>query len=66
MDCFAGGAVRDILMGLKPNDVDLSTDASVREIKAMFEDEGKIRIIKAGQGQDHGSIKVGQHQTLWR
>jgi tRNA nucleotidyltransferase (CCA-adding enzyme) len=58
--CFAGGAVRDILLGLKPNDVDLSTDASLQEIKALLENEDMIRIVKKGQSEKHGTVMVGQ------
>lgn len=69
---IVGGAVRDILLGLKPNDVDLSTDASLQEIKALLENEDMIRIVKKGQSEKHGTVmvKVNEKQdfeisSLW-
>ena len=32
----AGGAVRDMVMGLQPKDVDIASDASVEDIKKLF------------------------------
>ena len=53
---IAGGAVRDILMGRRPNDVDFATTATPTEMTAMFEAEG-IRMIH-DKGADHGTVTV--------
>ncbi|XP_076637330.1 CCA tRNA nucleotidyltransferase 1, mitochondrial isoform X1 [Colletes latitarsis] len=51
---IAGGAVRDILMGTKPTDLDFATIATPDEMKAMFKTEN-IRIIN-DNGEKHGTI----------
>ena len=51
---IAGGAVRDILMGLKPTDLDFATTATPDEMKVMFEDE-QIRMIN-NKGEKHGTV----------
>jgi len=53
---IAGGAVRDILMGRRPNDVDFATTATPTEMIAMFEGEG-IRMIH-DKGAEHGTVTV--------
>ena len=53
---IAGGAVRDILMGRRPNDVDFATTATPAEMTAMFEAEG-IRMIH-DKGAEHGTVTV--------
>ena len=44
--CIAGGAVRDILLGKKPNDFDILTNASLDEIKSVFFDQ---KVKKVGK-----------------
>ncbi|KAK0163725.1 hypothetical protein PV328_002428 [Microctonus aethiopoides] len=51
---IAGGAVRDILMGLNPKDLDFATNATPGEMKKLFDDEG-IRILNT-KGEKHGTI----------
>lgn len=34
--CLVGGGVRDILLGLKPKDFDIATDASPEQVKQLF------------------------------
>lgn len=51
---IAGGAVRDLLLGLQPHDVDFATTATPTEMKELFETEG-IRMINA-RGESHGTI----------
>lgn len=51
---IAGGAVRDILMGKKPTDLDFATTATPDEMKIMFEEE-QIRMIN-NRGEKHGTI----------
>ncbi|KOX75956.1 CCA tRNA nucleotidyltransferase 1, mitochondrial [Melipona quadrifasciata] len=48
---IAGGAVRDILMDIKPMDLDFATDATPQEMKNMFEEEN-IRMIN-NNGEKH-------------
>ncbi|XP_076035953.1 CCA tRNA nucleotidyltransferase 1, mitochondrial isoform X2 [Oratosquilla oratoria] len=50
----AGGAVRDLLMGKVPQDLDFATTATPPEMKQMFEDEN-VRMINAG-GEKHGTV----------
>ncbi|XP_070540776.1 CCA tRNA nucleotidyltransferase 1, mitochondrial-like [Ptychodera flava] len=51
---IAGGAVRDLLMGKQPQDVDFATTATPAEMKDMFESEG-IRMLNT-KGEKHGTI----------
>ncbi|KAK9722544.1 Poly A polymerase head domain [Popillia japonica] len=51
---IAGGAVRDLLMGLSPKDLDFATTATPDDMKQMFELEN-IRMINA-KGEKHGTI----------
>ncbi len=41
---LAGGAVRDILMQRKPDDIDILTNASISEIESVFSDQ-KVRTV---------------------
>ncbi|KAH8310635.1 hypothetical protein KR044_002319, partial [Drosophila immigrans] len=56
---IAGGAVRDILMGIKPKDVDLATTATPDQMKEMFSKE-EVRMINA-KGEKHGTITPRIH-----
>ncbi|CAK9808174.1 CCA tRNA nucleotidyltransferase 1, mitochondrial [Anthophora plagiata] len=51
---IAGGAVRDILMDIRPSDLDFATDATPDEMKCMFQKEN-IRMINS-TGERHGTI----------
>nr|XP_033321417.1 CCA tRNA nucleotidyltransferase 1, mitochondrial isoform X1 [Megalopta genalis] len=51
---IVGGAVRDILMGKTPTDLDFATDATPDEMKNMFEEE-QIRMIN-NKGEKHGTV----------
>ncbi|KAL3985607.1 Poly A polymerase head domain family protein [Acanthocheilonema viteae] len=51
---MAGGAVRDLLMGIKPSDVDFATNATPSEMKKLFIREG-IRMLNKN-GEEHGTI----------
>ncbi|XP_058823260.1 CCA tRNA nucleotidyltransferase 1, mitochondrial-like isoform X2 [Topomyia yanbarensis] len=51
---IAGGAVRDILMGKCPKDVDIATPATPTEMKDIFHKES-IRMINMN-GEKHGTI----------
>ena len=50
-----GGAVRDILLGNKPKDVDMSTNATPQKMIELF-DEEQIRYIETGL--QHGTLTV--------
>ncbi|XP_030376004.1 CCA tRNA nucleotidyltransferase 1, mitochondrial [Scaptodrosophila lebanonensis] len=51
---IAGGAVRDILMNIKPKDIDFATTATPDQMKEMFTAE-EVRMINA-KGEKHGTI----------
>nr|XP_002738398.1 PREDICTED: CCA tRNA nucleotidyltransferase 1, mitochondrial-like [Saccoglossus kowalevskii] len=51
---IAGGAVRDLLGHIMPQDVDLATTATPEEMKVMFEKEG-VRMLNT-KGEKHGTI----------
>ncbi|MED6294630.1 CCA tRNA nucleotidyltransferase 1, mitochondrial [Characodon lateralis] len=51
---IAGGAVRDLLAGKRPEDVDFATTATPEEMKCMFQAAG-IRMIN-NKGEKHGTI----------
>jgi tRNA nucleotidyltransferase (CCA-adding enzyme) len=50
----AGGAVRDILMGINPHDVDFATTATPEQVKQMLTN-ANIRMINTN-GEKHGTI----------
>lgn len=41
----AGGAVRDILMGIPPQDVDILTNAPLVDIKRLFRPDHRVRLV---------------------
>lgn len=53
---IAGGAVRDLLMGKLPNDIDFATTATPDQMKELFTKEN-IRMLKTN-GEKHGTITV--------
>ena len=53
---IAGGAVRDLLMNIKPHDIDFATTALPDQMKELFNRE-KIRMINSN-GEAHGTITV--------
>lgn len=56
---IAGGAVRDLLSGKRPEDVDFATTATPDEMKQMFQKAG-IRMIN-NKGEKHGTITARLH-----
>jgi len=40
----AGGSVRDFLMGMKPSDYDILTDASIEQIRSVFKPK-KVKVV---------------------
>ncbi|KAF7250090.1 CCA tRNA nucleotidyltransferase 1, mitochondrial [Varanus komodoensis] len=57
---IAGGAVRDLLSGVKPQDVDFATTATPIQMKEMFQEAG-IRMIN-NRGEKHGTITARLHE----
>ncbi len=53
---FAGGCVRDMLLGIEPNDIDIATSATPEQVEALFpktvavgKSFGVIRVIHDGE-----------------
>ncbi|XP_065741829.1 CCA tRNA nucleotidyltransferase 1, mitochondrial isoform X2 [Phocoena phocoena] len=57
---IAGGAVRDLLSGVKPQDVDFATTATPAQMKELFQSVG-IRMIN-NKGEKHGTITARLHE----
>uniref|UniRef100_A0A8C8RRX9 tRNA nucleotidyl transferase 1 n=1 Tax=Pelusios castaneus TaxID=367368 RepID=A0A8C8RRX9_9SAUR len=57
---IAGGAVRDLLSGMKPEDVDFATTATPAQMKEMFQSAG-VRMIN-NKGEKHGTITARLHE----
>lgn len=53
---IAGGAVRDILLGIPPQDIDYATDATPTQMVEIFEKEN-MRILNRN-GEKHGTVTV--------
>ena len=53
---IAGGAVRDLLMGIKPHDIDFATTATPDQMKEIFTKEN-IRMLHTN-GEKHGTITI--------
>uniref|UniRef100_A0A8C5R7F3 tRNA nucleotidyl transferase 1 n=1 Tax=Leptobrachium leishanense TaxID=445787 RepID=A0A8C5R7F3_9ANUR len=56
---IAGGAVRDLLVGNQPHDVDFATTATPDQMKEMFLKAG-IRMIN-NKGETHGTVTARIH-----
>lgn len=57
---IAGGAVRDLLSGMTPQDIDFATTATPAEMKEMFTSAG-VRLIN-NKGEKHGTITARLHE----
>ncbi|XP_037377907.1 CCA tRNA nucleotidyltransferase 1, mitochondrial [Talpa occidentalis] len=57
---IAGGAVRDLLNGVKPQDVDFATTATPEQMKALLQAAG-VRLIN-NKGEKHGTITARLHE----
>ena len=61
---IVGGAVRDLLLGLRPKDFDVATDATPEQVKAQFRRAfiigRRFRIVHVvhGRGREHEVIEV--------
>ncbi len=67
---IVGGAVRDLLLGLRPKDFDVATDATPEEVKALFRRAfiigRRFRIVHVifGRGRDHEVIEVSTFRAM--
>jgi len=59
---IAGGAVRDLLMGKVPDDIDFATTATPEQMKEMFT-KANVRMINA-LGEKHGTITARINDTV--
>jgi len=61
---IVGGAVRDLLVGLRPKDFDVATNATPEQVKALFKRAfiigRRFRIVHVifGRGRDHEVVEV--------
>jgi poly(A) polymerase len=61
---IVGGAVRDLIVGLRPKDFDVATDATPEQVKALFRRAfiigRRFRIVHVvfGRGREHETIEV--------
>ena len=61
---IVGGAVRDLLLGLRPKDFDVATDATPEQVKSLFRRAfiigRRFRIVHVvyGRGREHEVIEV--------
>ena len=67
---IVGGAVRDLLLGLRPKDFDVATSATPEQVKSLFRRAfiigRRFRIVHVvfGRGRDHEVIEVSTFRAL--
>jgi poly(A) polymerase len=67
---IVGGAVRDLLLGLRPKDFDVATNATPEQVKGLFRRAfiigRRFRIVHVvyGRGRDHEVIEVSTFRAL--
>jgi poly(A) polymerase len=67
---IVGGAVRDLLLGLRPKDFDVATDATPEQVKALFRRAfiigRRFRIVHVvyGRGREHEVIEVSTFRAV--
>ncbi|HOY34178.1 polynucleotide adenylyltransferase PcnB [Piscinibacter sp.] len=67
---IVGGAVRDLLLSLRPKDFDVATNATPEQVKALFRRAfiigRRFRIVHVvyGRGRDHEVIEVSTFRAL--
>ncbi|HMO46401.1 MAG TPA: polynucleotide adenylyltransferase PcnB [Rubrivivax sp.] len=67
---IVGGAVRDLLVGSRPKDFDVATDATPEQVKALFRRAfiigRRFRIVHVifGRGREHEVIEVSTFRAL--
>ena len=67
---LVGGAVRDLLLGLRPKDFDVATSATPEQVKGLFRRAfiigRRFRIVHVvyGRGREHEVIEVSTFRAL--
>ncbi|MDC8786032.1 polynucleotide adenylyltransferase PcnB [Roseateles koreensis] len=67
---IVGGAVRDLLLGMRPKDFDVATDATPEQVKGLFRRAfiigRRFRIVHVvyGRGREHEVIEVSTFRAL--
>ncbi len=67
---IVGGAVRDLLLGLRPKDFDVATNATPEQVKALFRRAfiigRRFRIVHVvyGRGREHEVIEVSTFRAI--
>jgi len=67
---IVGGAVRDLVLGVRPKDFDVATNATPEQVKALFRRAfiigRRFRIVHVvfGRGRDHEVIEVSTFRAL--
>lgn len=67
---IVGGAVRDLLLGLRPNDFDVATNATPEQVKGLFRRAfiigRRFRIVHVvhGRGREHEVIEVSTFRAM--
>ena len=67
---IVGGAVRDLLLGLRPKDFDVATNATPEQVKSLFRRAfiigRRFRIVHVvfGRGRDHEVIEVSTFRAV--
>jgi poly(A) polymerase len=67
---IVGGAVRDLLVGLRPKDFDVATDATPEQVKALFRRAfiigRRFRLVHVvfGRGREHETIEVSTFRAF--
>jgi len=67
---IVGGAVRDLLVGLRPKDFDVATDATPEQVKALFRRAfiigRRFRLVHVvfGRGREHEVIEVSTFRAF--
>ncbi|MBL8302905.1 MAG: polynucleotide adenylyltransferase PcnB, partial [Ideonella sp.] len=67
---IVGGAVRDLLLGLRPKDFDVATNATPEQVKALFRRAfiigRRFRIVHVvyGRGREHEVIEVSTFRAV--
>ena len=72
--CLVGGAVRDLLLGIKPKDFDIATDATPEQVKSLFRNSRLIgrrfrlahivfgrHIIEVATFRGHHEVSKSEH-----
>src|ERR1700741_438050 len=67
---IVGGAVRDLLLGMRPKDFDVATNATPEQVKGLFRRAfiigRRFRIVHVvyGRGREHEVIEVSTFRAL--